>query len=148
MKEILVPIDFSEMTAAVLDVAERMARAFGSELRLLHVAPPDISYAGLDASPKEVRDHLAEELREEHRRLIEMADGLNERGVPARALLVEGVPDEAIVAQAKAHETEFIVMGSHGRSALLQALLGSVGEGVIRHAPCPVTVVPHASKAG
>lgn len=142
MKEILVPIDFSEMTEPVLGVAERMARAFGSELRLLHVAPPDISYAGFDASPKEVRDRLAEELREEHQRLIKMAEALRERGVPAKPLLVEGVPDEEIVAQAKAHDAAFIVMGTHGRTGLLQVLLGSVSEGVIRHAPCPVTVVP------
>jgi nucleotide-binding universal stress UspA family protein len=148
MKEILVPIDFSETTASVLDVAERMARAFGSALRLLHVASPDISYAGFDASPREVRDRQAEELREEHRRLIGMAEALGGRGVPAKALLLEGVPDEEIVAQAKAHDVEFIVMGSHGRSALMQALVGSVSEGVIRHAPCPVTVVPRAGKRG
>ncbi len=146
MKEILVAIDFSEMTEPVLEVAERMARAFGAMLRLVHVAPPDISYAGFDASPKEVRDRLAEELREEHKQLVEMAEALRKREVSAKPLLLEGVPEDEIVAQAREHGAEFIVMGTHGRTGLLSVLMGSVSEGVIRHAPCPVTVVPHVER--
>lgn len=42
---------------------------------------------------------------------------------------------------AKEWPADLIVIGSHGRGGVKRALLGSVAEGVMRHAPCPVLVV-------
>ncbi|HEX4180354.1 MAG TPA: universal stress protein, partial [Caulobacteraceae bacterium] len=59
----------------------------------------------------------------------------------AESFTPEGHPAEEIVAAAQAWSADLIVIGSHGRSALTQVLLGSVAEAVMRNAPCPVLVV-------
>ena len=58
-----------------------------------------------------------------------------------------GDPVESIVATARAWPADLVVIGSHGRDGLGRVLLGSVAEGVTRHAPCPVLVVRKASAA-
>jgi nucleotide-binding universal stress UspA family protein len=52
-----------------------------------------------------------------------------------------GEPVESIVATARSWPADLVVIGSHGRDGLNRVLLGSVAEGVTRHAPCPVLVV-------
>jgi hypothetical protein len=59
-----------------------------------------------------------------------------------------GRPAEAIVAYSASHAMDLIVMGSHGRSGLTRALLGSVSDEVLRLAPCPVVVVPPGATMG
>ena len=57
----------------------------------------------------------------------------------------EGRPANKILEYAKAINADVIVMGTHGRSGLVQMLLGSVAEEVARAAPCPVlTIRPEA----
>jgi nucleotide-binding universal stress UspA family protein len=58
------------------------------------------------------------------------------------------VPFEEIVKVAQEERADMIVMGTHGRSGLNRALLGSVAERVIRLAPCPVLTVRQTSPAG
>jgi nucleotide-binding universal stress UspA family protein len=52
-----------------------------------------------------------------------------------------GKPAREVVAYAREHDVEMIVVGGHGRSLVARALLGSVAEAVLRRAPTPVTVV-------
>jgi universal stress protein A len=52
-----------------------------------------------------------------------------------------GDPVESIVGTARGWPADLVVIGSHGRDGLNRVLLGSVAEGVTRHAPCPVLVV-------
>ena len=54
-----------------------------------------------------------------------------------------GVPFQEIVRQAEEHHADLIIMGTHGRTGLRHALLGSVAEKVVRKAPCPVLTVRH-----
>jgi universal stress protein A len=54
---------------------------------------------------------------------------------------VTGTPFVEIVAAAKRHDSDLIVIGTHGRGALAHALIGSVAERVVRKAPCPVLTV-------
>ncbi len=51
-----------------------------------------------------------------------------------------GNPASEIVKAAKDWPADLIVIGSHGRGGLTRALMGSVAEGVMRQAPCPVLV--------
>ncbi len=55
--------------------------------------------------------------------------------------LETGKPASRIVEVAKNWSADLIVMGSHGRGKVQGLLLGSVSEGVLHHAPCPVLVV-------
>ena len=144
MKHLLVPVDFSDVTPRVLEQALQLARAFGARVTLLHVAPPDPAFVGYVAGPDSVRDQVAQDLREEHRRLGEGHRALLAAGVSGTALLVQGFPVEKILQEVDRLQADFIVMGSHGRSALRHLLVGSVTDGVLREARCPVLVVPSA----
>lgn len=142
MRSILVPIDFSTVTDSVVDQATRMATAFSSKVCLLHVAAPAPAFVGWEPGPDVVRHQRATDLRDEHRKLQEMAETLRKRGVETQALLVQGPTVETILERAGKVEADLIVMGSHGHGALYRALLGSISEGVIRAATCPVLIVP------
>jgi nucleotide-binding universal stress UspA family protein len=61
--------------------------------------------------------------------------------------VVEGAPAEVIVREACDWGADLIVLGSHGRSPLKQALLGSVASAVAANAPCAVEIVRGARKA-
>jgi len=143
MKTLLVPVDFSDASAAVLAAAGKLARAFSARVVLLHVAPPDPAFIGYEPGPQTVRDSVARELAAEHRSLQALEKELADTGVSVTALVIQGYPAEKIVAEAAKLSADLIVMGSHGRGMLKHLLVGSVTEGVLRHAACPVMVVPH-----
>ncbi len=67
---------------------------------------------------------------------------VKERGVDTTALLVQGPTIETILKEARKLEAELIVLGSHGRGAVLRALLGSISEGVLHKTDVPLLIVP------
>lgn len=142
MRTILAPIDFSEGTAAVVQTAIQLAEAFGASLHLLHVAPPDPDFVGYQAGPHSVRDQIAHSYREEHRMLQEWEARCRVRGVETTALLIQGATVEKILQEQARLGAEWVVMGSRGHGALRRFLMGSVTEGVLKNAPCPLTIVP------
>lgn len=62
-------------------------------------------------------------------------------GLSVSGQVIEGRPDQAIVAAAASQEADLIVVGSHGRTGLDKILMGSVSERVLNQAQCPVLVV-------
>jgi len=140
--KIVVAVDLAASTEAVLAGAAELARATGAELVLVHVALPEPDFVGYRAGPQSVRDALAEEFRDEHRRLEELAQRLSADGIAATPLLVRGPTVEKILAEAERVDARWIVVGTHGRGAVLEALLGSVSHDVLRKAARPVLVVP------
>ena len=148
MRQILAAVDFSPVTKAVVEQAASLAEAFSAELTLVHVAAPDPDFVGYAAGPQTVRDDRAREIRDEHRNLQAIADDLRDRAISARALLIQGSTVEKILAEGARLRADAIVIGSHGHGALYRALLGSVTEGVVRAAQCPVLVVPAARSKG
>jgi nucleotide-binding universal stress UspA family protein len=147
MRSILVPIDFSGVTDRVVAQASAMATAFSGAVCLLHVAAPDPAFVGWEPGPDVVRHQRATSLREEHRKLQDLAESLRQRGIEAQALLVQGPTVETILERAAKSEADLIVMGSHGHGALYRALLGSISEGVIRSATCPVLIIPSNTRS-
>jgi nucleotide-binding universal stress UspA family protein len=146
MKTIIALLDFSDVAEAVVSTAGEAAKAFGGALYLIHVAAPDPDFVGYDVGPKTIRDTRAGVLRKEHRQLQEIEQRLKGQGVDARALLVQGPTVEKILEETGRLEAGLVVVGSHGHGALRNLLVGSVTEGVLRGAKCPVLVVP--SRAG
>jgi nucleotide-binding universal stress UspA family protein len=136
LKQILVATDFSEASGAAMDYGRALARTFGSTLRLLHVAENPFlrpaagdPHAHREAMTKRLSDQLTAHDREAlHAEVvIETSDS----------------PAESIVRYAKTHLIDVIVLGTHGRGAMAQLLVGSVAEKVVRTAPCPVLTVRH-----
>ena len=142
VRNIVAAIDFSGVTDAVLTEARRQARAFGAKLWLVHVQPPGSEFVGFEVGPTSIRQSVAGELRQEHRRLQQYADSIRDEGLDVTAMLVPGPAAEKILAETQRLHADRVVLGSHGHGALYHLLVGSVCEAVLRKAPCPVTVVP------
>ncbi|HEX5632187.1 MAG TPA: universal stress protein [Gemmatimonadales bacterium] len=139
---LLVPLDLSSATARVLETAQAVARDTGAAVWLLHVAEPDPAFVGYDAGSAGVRDQVAHEYREEHRRLQEHARTLREAGVDATPLLVRGPTAETILLEAERLGVDLIVMATHGRGAMFDLLVGSISHAVLRRSTLPVLMVP------
>jgi len=144
VKRILVPTDFSDPSAEALATAMTLAQGAGAgaTLDLVHVAveasfalPPPIDVATVPIDMEKVLERVTDGLRAEEKRVLEA--GLN-----CETAMLVGRPDAEIVARATSTGAELIVMGTHGRSGLAHALLGSVAERVVQHARCPVLIVP------
>ena len=144
MTEVLVCVDFSESTAAVMREAVSLARAFGAGLHIIHVAGEEPIIAGYDRDPMGAftRDERAKQLLEEHHELRGLAEQVASDGVPAKALVAVGDTVEEILEEADRLGATHIVVGSHGQGGLLHRLLGSVSEALITRSPCPIVVVP------
>ena len=143
---ILVPIDFSGVTAPVLREAATLADVFDAKLWLIHVAPPDPEFVGFDAGPQMVRELIAAEIRRAKSRLERYQRLLAENGLESEALVVSGQIADKVLEKAEELDVDRIVLGSHGRGALYQMLVGSVCERVLRRAHCSVVVVPDPAR--
>jgi nucleotide-binding universal stress UspA family protein len=144
-KRILCPIDFSDASRAALEVAADLAKRYGAMVALFHAYPvpgytfPDGSFV---ASSK-----MLEELSGQANRHMEewkgLAQGMGISHVEVATAI--GEPAHEILAFARAQQADLVVIGTHGRTGLQHALMGSVAERVVRRSTCPVlTVRPSA----
>ncbi len=143
-RKILVCVDFSPVTAAVVESAVGLAEATKAQVELLHVAAPEPDFVGYAPGPGSVRDQVAKELRAEHRQLGELAEAFSQAGVSVSPLMIAGPTVEKILEQAERFGAELVVLGSHGHGALFDLIVGSVTQGLLRRAGVPVLVVPSA----
>ena len=142
MVNILVPVDFSDGTEAVLLQAERLAKAFRAKIWLVHVAVVEPAFVGYDVGPGFIRDSVADQLRSEHQQLQNRERYFRRKGVDATSLLVRGDPADKILDEIDRLRVDMVVMGSHGHGTVHQFLTGSVCSDVLKRSHCPVLVVP------
>ncbi len=145
MQHVLVPIDFSDNTDPILQTVENLATGFDSVIHFLHVIPSVADTTGWDLM-REKQDHFANKYADEFKRINQLAVNLKDRGCEADALMLQGPVPEVILYEANRLNAAFVVIGSHGHGAVYQMLIGSVCEGVLRKASCPVIVVPCRKK--
>ncbi len=141
MSTILIALDLSAATEAILDRATGLARV-GDRLVLLHVAPPEPDFIPYTAGPRSVRKLVADELRGEHRRLLELVDGLQQAGYEAEGHMVQGATVDTIVAEAEGRGADLVVAGTRGLGKLAQLLVGSTTDGLLKRLSVPLLVVP------
>ena len=135
IRTILHPTDFSSHSEVAFRLACSLARDYCARLFVLHVvAPPVIVYGGGPAPPQSER--YPEELQEKLH-LLQAKDPK----VQVEHRLAEGDPVTEILRVAEEIKCDALVMGTHGRTGLGRLLMGSVAEGVVRKAPCPVLTV-------
>jgi nucleotide-binding universal stress UspA family protein len=146
MKTILVPVDFSDVTKAVIATARKFAAAFESRVVLLHVAEPEPDFVGFEAGPPTVRVAVARDFKLERQQLDALKAECASSGGEVTALHIQGPIVDKILHEAGEQQADLIVIGSHGHGAFYDLLVGSVTQGVIKEARCPVVVVPAANK--
>jgi nucleotide-binding universal stress UspA family protein len=137
-RHILAPTDFSEPSSQAVGAAIDLAVAFGAGLTLMHtVETPSYAYMGMPYMSIPV--DLLTPIEDTARSLLSSALEAARKRVPgATAELRRGSSWQQILAVAAEVGADLIVMGTHGRSGITHALLGSVTEKVVRHSPVPV----------
>ena len=139
---LLVCVDLSESTEIILKRVEKLAKSLSARVWLLHNAQPAPDIVEFKVDPLAARESLAKKFHVEHRRIQELAERMRKAGIETKALLVHGDTVETILQEAKDVKADMIVVGSHGRGAMFQLLVGSVSEGVLKKSRIPVLVIP------
>ncbi len=145
---ILVPIDLSSPTDAVVSMAVSLARALDSVVTLLHAVHLPVGVPPAGALPIGLIDTetaLGVLDKEAGTYLQTLAQRFVQAGVPVSHLIRHGEPAEMILEVAEELGVKHIVMGTHGRRGIERALVGSVAERVVRRSGCPVTIVRNPS---
>jgi nucleotide-binding universal stress UspA family protein len=142
LKNILFATDFSPAAEAALPYAIGLAQRYGGTVHGLHVRfPATYPVVGPEAMPQ-IMEAAEEQAKIEAQQLHTML-----AGVPHEVSVAEGEVWPTISEIARKEKTDLIVIGTHGRTGVTRALLGSVAEEIFRRAAPPVlTVGPHVSK--
>jgi len=149
LHKILVPTDLSDCSSHALDEAQQFAQQFSAHLDLLYVwampplLAPEALFTGVGSNEQPLLSWLGNTARELLARFERTA---NDAGIHFNATFCEpGDPASAIIEHATRGGYDLLVLGTHGRSGLAHAVLGSVAEKVVRRAPCPVLTVRTAA---
>lgn len=144
-KKILWPTDYSDLSLHAARYAQGLCKQFGATLHVIHVVPPPLGpdvalMVGPDVCAAVSEREIASAAREGIEKLLrEQIDAAIPRVVHAFV----GNPWSAICAYAKKNAIDLIVIGTHGRTGISHAVIGSTAERIVRHAPCPVLTVKH-----
>lgn len=146
MKTILVPVDFSSATDAVVTAAVDLARALRGRIVLLSVIQPPVITSEL-ASPLIGRSRATMEAqRSAEKQLAALEKRITEDWLVTETVCLVGIPVTLIIEQAKHFSADYIVIGTHGHGAIYELLVGSTTHGVLLRAKCPIVIVPAAER--
>jgi universal stress protein A len=147
LSRLLVATDFSDGSGLAFNFALDLARLIRGTIEVVHVhslpvyaLPPPAEMLAPTAIPPEV-------FMDVERRLGELCERGRAAGITCESLVLIGEAHAEIVKRAAESAASVVVMGTHGRSGIKHALLGSVAERVVRRSTCPVLIVPTGSSA-
>ena len=136
MKTILFPTDGSPTAGAAIEFLEDLARGEKARVLVLSVAEK-VDMGGVeDTSIEKALLDYATTIVNKAEKAIKL------KGLDVETMVTLGQPENEILRVAKERGVRAIVMGTHGRTGLVRAVLGSVADRVIRHAACPVILIP------
>ena len=146
-RRLLIATDFSATSERALILAQDLARAMRAMLEIVHVhslpiysLPPPVEMLAPTVIAQEV-------LADIDHQLSRLCDRARTGGLVCESVALIGEPHAEILKRASESGATMIIMGTHGRTGLAHALLGSVAERVVQRALCPVLVVPSAERA-
>jgi nucleotide-binding universal stress UspA family protein len=126
IKNILVPVDFSEQSTMAVNYGLSLAREFGAGVVVAHIAPFDRKL--YEAAKVRLLELIPMDLRE---------------SLHFETVVKSGDVQDEILGIVADRNIDLVVMGSHGRGYLPRMVLGSVTESMLRKLPVPVLTVSH-----
>jgi nucleotide-binding universal stress UspA family protein len=143
LRNILFPTDYSELSKHALTYVRSFAESYKADVHILHVVDEAYQYwmaMGPNMMPVgPPPEDLVELGKKESARFV--AEHFADSKFAIHQAVVLGRPFIEIVRYARDNNVDLIILGTHGRSGLKHALLGSVAERVVRKAPCPVMTI-------
>ena len=143
IQNIVVPIDFSEMSVQAIQIAKQLARRFGASIHLAHVR--QFNYAAdfvAPAPPIVPFSFMTYEQEGEQTALTGLKKVASECGASSATcdVLSGAPPFDEICRLAQTVPADLVVMPTHGRTGLKHVFLGSTAERIVQHSSCPVLV--------
>ena len=153
-QKILVPLDGSDHSRRALESAIQIAKSFNSKLMLLtvhHVTITPVTSPELtiqapvivpDASAAEMTERAIEAAHNYDKKILAEAEAkVRSEKIEVETELIDGNAVEEIVRKSEEGKFDLIIMGARGLSTIKKLFIGSVSDGVIKKAPCPVLIV-------
>jgi universal stress protein A len=144
ISRILIPTDFSPLSRLALRYAIALALKVQARLTLLHIVETGTAFS--DAFPT-IEGRLTREHVQQARRMLPALLSSSDRDrLSARLVVRTGEIPETILSTAKQERADLLVMGTHGRSLVASALMGSVTAHVLKDASFPVLTIGHVDR--
>lgn len=139
-KQIVVPLDGSELAEEALQKAKELSKAVGSPLRLIRVVDTyrtqSLPATGMALDYSLLSELADEEIQDAESYLTQTVESVRSEGYDVSGDVLQGPIARQICSVASAEDV--IVMSSHGRTGIKRWFLGSVAEEVMRNSDCPV----------
>jgi nucleotide-binding universal stress UspA family protein len=140
--QIVVPLDGSLLAEQALPIAARLARESSGALLLIRVINPPVDYSG-GVSPFPMMP--GETIEEEMKKAADYLDAVAARapltGIANMREVRYGLPAQQVLEVAEAHDSDLIVLCSHGRTGFARWALGSVAHTLIHQGTVPLLVL-------
>jgi nucleotide-binding universal stress UspA family protein len=146
LNNILVAIDFSEATQDIIATAIMLNDNHGGKFWVVYAddsAPYLYSPESGDEPGPVTFDPQNSDADVV---MVGIREQLSRAGMNAEFILLQGPAAENILEKAKEIDADLIVIGAHRHGRFYRTFFGDTGEELMRHAPCPVLVVPHESE--
>jgi nucleotide-binding universal stress UspA family protein len=146
INRILVPVDFSECSLRGLHYAVSFAERFAARIVLVHSLQIGYPYTADGYALYDLSALTGALQRDAARQMQTFVPLAKVRGVKLETAITTGQPASAICTFAHDRNIDLIITSTHGHTGFKHVLIGSTAEQVVRHAPCPVLVVPSHPK--
>ncbi len=144
-KRILVATDGSKLSNLAVSSGIDLAKLTGADMVIMKVVPryPKSYFEGSVPLSMDELARVEKTWHDEGQAVVDtVRDSAAKEGVKAKGVIVKSdLVAEAIIATAKKHKADLIVMASHGRRGLKRLLLGSETQQVLTHSHIPVLVL-------
>lgn len=138
IRNIIVPVDFSEASLNALECAGFIARKQNSRVQLLHVQETDETYLDKGSLPMPVHARSVADA---------VAAGFcQKQGIQPSIVFRTGFAAPTVVKAAFELKAELIVLGAHGASGMREQFIGSTAYYIVKYANCPVLIIPEGGK--
>lgn len=142
-KRLYVPVDDSATSKQALDEAVKFVKETGASLKVVHVV--DLAQFGWGGAEFLDASELQKNIKDAGENVLKGAiEWLGEQGVACETSMLESWGDkiaEVLVEDSRKWNADLIVMGTHGWGELMNLIMGSVAEGVLRKSDVPVLLI-------
>jgi nucleotide-binding universal stress UspA family protein len=142
IKRIIVGVDFSGATEAIVRATITLASSFRATVDVVHVRQPFAYPMTGGAIPTDAQKEVLFNWIDDA--LERVCGQFADAGVACITTSLDGSPAARLVAHAEKTAADLIIVGTHGRGGLSHAILGSVANRVVQKAHRPVLVIPAA----